>query len=119
MNDLPEINKMLEFPLCGEPRAAYCYVKKNYRDTFKKIVEDKIGHAVKVFEREELISNDFFGLNEPFEKLDSRIGDFVLLCKDNYVIKDFLENEEVKFHAADHGGLSADEMFVPLIVFES
>lgn len=119
MNDLPQINKMLEFPLCGEPRAAYCYVKKRYQRSFKETVEEKIGHAVKVFDRDELISNGFFGLNEPFEGLESRIGDFVLLCKDNYVIKDFLPNEEVKFHAADHGGLSADEMFVPLIVFES
>lgn len=119
MNELPEINSMLEFPLCGEPRAAYCYVKKKYRKVFKDIVEEKIGHAVKVFEREELISNGFFGLNESFDGLETRIGDFVLLCKENYVIKDFLKNEEVRFHAADHGGLSADEMFVPLIVFES
>ncbi|MBN2856918.1 MAG: alkaline phosphatase family protein [Candidatus Delongbacteria bacterium] len=119
MNDLPEISKMLDFPLCGEPRAAYCYVKKKYMTVFREKVEEKIGYAVKVFEREELISNGFFGLNEPFPGLESRIGDFVLLCKDNYVIKDFLKNEEVKFHAADHGGLSSDEMFVPLIVFES
>jgi len=119
MNDLPEINKMLEFPLCGEPRAAYCYVKKKYLKDFKKTVEAKIGHAVKVFTRDQLIKGGYYGLFEENKELKGRIGDFVLVCKENYVIKDFLKNEKVKWHAADHGGLSEEEMFVPLIVAES
>lgn len=116
MNDLPEINKMLEFPLCGEPRAAYCYVKKAYKKEFRKIVEENIGHAVRVFSREQLIKGNYYGLFEPNADLANRTGDFVLICKENYVIKDFLPNEKVKYHFADHGGLSSDELFVPLIV---
>ncbi|HQO10269.1 MAG TPA: alkaline phosphatase family protein [Clostridiales bacterium] len=116
MNDIPEINRMLEFPLCGEPRAAYCYVKKKYKKEFRKIVEDKIGYAVRVFTRSQLIKGNYYGLFEPNSDLENRTGDFVLICKDNYVIKDFLSNEKVKYHAADHGGLSSDEIFVPLIV---
>jgi len=119
MSELPEINKMLEFPLCGEPRAAYCYVKKKYLKVFKKAVEETIGHAVKVFSRSQLMKGGYYGLFEPNPELESRIGDFVLVCKENFVIKDFLKNEKVKWHAADHGGLSSSEMFVPLIVAES
>ncbi len=119
MNELKEINKMLDFPLCGEPRAAYCYVKKRYIKEFKKTVEDRIGHAVKIFSRDQLIKGGYFGLFDANKELNGRIGDFVLVCKENYVIKDFLKNEELKWHAADHGGLSFEEMFVPLIVAES
>lgn len=119
MNKLPEINKMLEFPLCGEPRAAYCYVKDEFKKDFKKIVEKEIGHAVKVFTREQMISQGYFGLFEANSRLESRIGDFILVCRENYVIKDFISNDKVKFHAADHGGLSSDEMFVPLIMFKT
>jgi uncharacterized protein YdaT len=119
MNEMPEINKMLEFPLCGEPRAAYCYVKDEYKKDFKNIVEKEIGHAVKVVFGKKMIEDGYFGLYDADPKLCSRVGDFVLLCKKNYVIKDFLSNEKVKFHAADHGGLSASEMFVPLIVLKA
>ncbi len=119
MNELPEINKMLEFPLCGEPRAAYCYVKKKYLKDFRKSVEDRIGYAVKVFSRDQLIKGGYYGLFEENTELRSRVGDFVLICKENYVIRDFLKNEKVRWHAADHGGLSSSEMFVPLIVAES
>ncbi|MBU4485734.1 MAG: alkaline phosphatase family protein [Candidatus Delongbacteria bacterium] len=119
MNDLPEINKMLDFPLCGEPRAAYCYVKNEYKKDFKKIVEKEIGYAVEVLSREKMIKEGYFGLFDANPKLDNRIGDFILICKENYVIKDFLPNEKVKWHSADHGGLSAEEMFVPLIIIEA
>jgi len=119
MNELVNINKMLEFPLCGEPRAAYCYVKDEYKKDFKKIVEKEIGHAVTVFTREKMLKDGYFGLFKENPKLRSRIGDFILICKKNFVIKDFLSNEKIKFHAADHGGLSSDEMFVPLIVIEA
>lgn len=119
MNKLPNINKMLEFPLCGEPRAAYCYVKGEFKKDFRKIVEKEIGYAVNVFTREQMIKEGYFGLFEANDRLESRIGDFILICRENYVIKDFLPNEKVKYHAADHGGLSSDEIFVPLIVFKS
>ena len=119
MNKISSINKMLEFPLCGEPRAAYCYVKDEFKKVFKEIVEKELGYAVKVFTREQMISGGYFGLFEANTNLQSRVGDFILMCRDNYVIKDFLSNEKTKYHAADHGGLSSDEMFVPLIVFEA
>ena len=119
INEFPDISKMLEFPLCGDPRAAYCYVKDEYRKDFTGFVTEKIGYAVEIFTKEKMLKEGYFGLYKPHPDLDLRIGDFILICKENYVIKDFLQNEAVGFHAADHGGLSADEMFIPLIVIET
>ncbi len=119
INEFPEIHNMLDFPLCGEPRAAYCYVKERYKKDFIRIVSDRIGFAVEVLTKEQMMREDYFGLFSPHPDLSNRIGDFVLVCKENYVIKDFLDNEDVDFHLADHGGLSSDEMFVPLIVIET
>jgi hypothetical protein len=39
--------------------------------------------------------------------------------RDNYVIKDFLLGEEEKFNIGYHGGVSKEEMFVPLIVINT
>ena len=58
---------------------------------------------------------NYFGLGKPHPQLAQRIGDYVLLMKENYIIKDFLLGEEEHFSIGNHGGLSEDEMYVPLI----
>ena len=66
-----------------------------------------------------MIKDGYFGLFGNNPSFVSRVGDFILTAKENYVIKDFLHGEEVKFHQADHGGLDRQEMFVPLIMLEA
>ena len=56
-------------------------------------------------------------LFEPNPKLADRIGDYVLICKENYLIKDTLKNEEEKIpHPGHHGGVSKEEMLVSMVV---
>ncbi|NOR45315.1 MAG: hypothetical protein GQ534_06980 [Candidatus Delongbacteria bacterium] len=119
INEYPEITDLLNFPLCGEPRAAYCYVKRGKKEEFEKLVKAQLGHAVDIVQSKQMVKDGYFGLYEPTSAFKNRIGDYILLAKKNYVIKDFLPNEKVKFHMADHGGLSEDEIFVPLCMFES
>ncbi|MDA3837837.1 MAG: alkaline phosphatase family protein [Candidatus Delongbacteria bacterium] len=119
MNDYPEIVDLLNFPLCGEPRAAYCYVKRGKKEEFEKLVKDRLGHAFDIVKSEKMIKEGYFGLYEPTPAFKYRVGDYILLAKKNYIIKDFLPNEKVKYHMADHGGLSEDELFVPLCAFEA
>ena len=118
INEFPEITDLLNFPLCGEPRAAYCYVKRGRKEEFEKLVNDQLGHVVDIVQSKKMVEDRYFGLFEPALAFKNRIGDFILLTKKNYVIKDFLPKEKVKFHMADHGGLSEDEIFVPLCMYE-
>ncbi|MDA3886957.1 MAG: alkaline phosphatase family protein [Candidatus Delongbacteria bacterium] len=118
MNDYPQIVDLLNFPLCGEPRAAYCYVKRGMNDKFEKVVKEQLSHAFYLKRSKDMIKDEYFGLYEPTPQFKHRVGDYILLAKKNYVIKDFLPREEVKYHMADHGGLSEDELFVPLCKFE-
>ncbi|MCK5760631.1 MAG: alkaline phosphatase family protein [Candidatus Delongbacteria bacterium] len=118
INEYPEITNLLNFPLCGEPRAAYCYVKCGKKEEFEKLVKDQLGHAVDIVQSKQMVKDGYFGLYEPTRAFKHRIGDYILLAKKNYVIKDFLPSEKVKYDMADHGGLSEDEIFVPLCMFE-
>jgi len=73
---------------------------------------------LEMFKSEELIKKHFYGLGVPNPKLADRIGDYVLIMKENYMLKDDIEKKK-KFHKADHGGVSREEMLVPLIVFKA
>ncbi|MBN2788684.1 MAG: alkaline phosphatase family protein [Candidatus Delongbacteria bacterium] len=118
MNEFPEIVDLLNFPLCGEPRAAYCYVKRGKKEEFENLVKKKLGHAFDIVKSTDMIDQGYFGLYDALPAFKYRVGDYILMAKKNYIIKDFLPREEVKHHMADHGGLSEEELFVPLCVFE-
>ncbi len=114
----PKIKECLSLPLCGEGRTAYCYVHPSKVKQFEKHVKKEFGKYCWLYKSEELIKKDIFGLFKPNPKLSDRVGDYVLLCKDNYFIKDKLEvkEEEKKIHIGHHGGISRNEMLVPLVV---
>jgi hypothetical protein len=115
----PGLRNTLILPLCGEPRAAYCYVHPAKTDQFETYIAQHFGHICELYRSEELIANHYFGLFEPDQRLFDRVGDYVLIMRDNYVIKDFLLGEEEKFHIGNHDGVSKEEMFVPLVVINT
>jgi hypothetical protein len=112
----PEFYATLALPLCGEPRTAYCYVRPTKTAQFEAYVERHFSAACDLYRSEELIKNHYFGLFEPEPRLLDRVGDYVLIMRDNYIIKDFLLNEEEKINIGNHGGVSKEEMFVPLVM---
>jgi hypothetical protein len=65
-----------------------------------------------------LITKGVFGLYEPVKTLWQRTGDYVLIMKENYVIKDKLLNEKTFNFIGNHGGTSEEEMFIPLIIIK-
>ena len=75
-----------------------------------------LGDKCLIYESMDLWNRNFFGLYEPHPRLFERIGDFIIIPKEEYIIKDFLMGEKEKYHIGNHGGLSSQEMYVPLIV---
>jgi hypothetical protein len=119
-SDDKELYDCFSMPLSGEARAVSCFVRIDKKDDFLKIINDGYADSVIVKTRKEIIDDGYFGLGAIHDKLEERIGDYVLLVKENYVIKDFLLNDE---HAGDffnayHGGLSEDEIYVPLFFID-
>jgi hypothetical protein len=117
-NQHPKLLDCLTVPFTGEPRAAYCYVKPSKVKDFKKYIKENLSQACIVKKSEELMEENFFGLKKPKKQLKDRIGDYVLLFKENYILRAPMLGEKSKKHIANHGGVSEDEMFVPLVVIE-
>ncbi len=115
LNEHPDLAATLILPLCGEPRVAYCYVRPSRVRSFREYVSSELSPFCTLHSSQELIRNKFFGLYQPNAKLFDRVGDYVLIMKKKYIIKDFILGETEHFLKANHGGVSREEMYVPLI----
>lgn len=116
LDEYPELTSTLALPLCGEPRAAYCYVRPSRVAHFERYVAEEMSHCCEMLKSEDLVAAGWFGLGQPNPRLLDRIGDYVLLMKENYAIKDRVLGEQVFRQIGVHGGLSSAELYVPLIV---
>lgn len=116
IEDHPVIADALTLPLCGEPRLAYCYVHPARAARFADYVREQLSEQCTLYESGEFLELGFFGPGAEHPALRDRIGDYVLVMKDNYVIKDRMPGEHPFDQIGVHGGLSREELYVPLIV---
>ena len=110
------LGRHLAIPLCGEPRAAFCYPQHRAMDDFAAAVADVFRGAKVLHESDAWIADEWYGLGEPHPELASRTGAFVLVPPGNGAVKDWLAPERRYATIGVHGGTTAAEMHVPLIV---
>ena len=116
LKDHPALLETLTLPLCGEGRVAYCYVRPAKAAQFEAYVSEQLADKCDLWRSEEAIARNYFGLFDPNPRLFDRVGDFILVMKENYVLKDSVLAEVRHKHIGHHGGVSEEEMMVPLIV---
>jgi len=114
--DHPPLAQSLSLPLCGERRAAYCYVQPHLTGQFEAYVRTHLAQYADLVKSDDLFEQGYFGRGPAHPRLRERIGDYILLMKGGYVIKDWVAGERRHVQAGVHGGLSEEEMKVPLIV---
>ncbi|MBN2621376.1 alkaline phosphatase family protein [candidate division WOR-3 bacterium] len=114
-----DLMRMLTLPVCGEPRVGYCYVHPSCVEEFESYVVENLDEMCNVKRGEDLINEDYFGRFEPHPMLFERIGDYVMIMKGKYVIRDFVIGEHTYYFAGNHGGMSPEEMLVPLITIKT
>jgi len=117
LNNYPDISKCLVLPLSCEARVPFCYVRPSLEKQFIKAVDDQLGECCDRYTAQELLDMSIFGLGEPNPKFFDRIGDHILLMKDNYVLQDKVYHEQDRPLIGYHGGLTREEMLVPLVVY--
>jgi len=116
LQDHPQLLDTLAVPLCGEPRLAYCYVHADRVMQFKDYVGGELDHCCQWVSRQEMLEQNWFGLGDAHPRVADRIGHFALVMNDNYKITGSLPGERPPKHIGVHGGLSKDEMMVPLVI---
>lgn len=111
----PELAALLARPLCGERRIAYAYVEHNKQLEFETYVKRHLGHACRILTSQDFLAEGWLGPGPAHPRLATRIGDFVLLMKGDWTIKDWLPEEKRYDQLGVHGGASEAEMLIPLI----
>jgi hypothetical protein len=114
--DAPGLSALLRFPLCGEPRVAYCYVQEGHIEAFMQRAADWLGERGSVRPSGQLVAEGWFGPGIPHPRLAERIGDVALVMNGRYTIRDRTPGEARHRHIGNHGGTSEDEMRVPLVL---
>jgi predicted AlkP superfamily pyrophosphatase or phosphodiesterase len=112
----PGIAGGLTLPLCGEPRAAYCYLQAGREQDFEQRLRETLGDTVTAYRSEEILHEGWFGPGPVHPRLAARIGDYTLLPEGLRMLIDRLFGEKMPRLIGVHGGLTAAEMYVPLIV---
>ncbi|OGA54854.1 MAG: hypothetical protein A3F74_12650 [Betaproteobacteria bacterium RIFCSPLOWO2_12_FULL_62_58] len=115
LDNHPALAAMLAQPLCGERRVAYCYVRPECHADFERYVATKLGDHAALHRSADLIAQNWFGPGAPHPRLAERVGDYTLVMNSNCTLKDWLPNEKRHAHIGVHGGISDDEMYVPLV----
>ncbi|MDW7773596.1 MAG: alkaline phosphatase family protein [Desulfobulbaceae bacterium] len=116
LDEHPELAALLTLPLCGEPRCAFCYVRSDSSGEFEKYLAERLDHACELRKSRDLIGEGYFGRGKASARLAERVGEYTIVMRENYIIRDLLLNEKKFQHKGVHGGMTQEEMYVPLIV---
>lgn len=111
----PEAQAMLAAPMFGERRVAFCTVRTGAEDDFHAYMRAHLTGRAVVAESARLVKAGLFGPGRAHRRLAERVGTHALLMEPGWTISDRVAGERAHDMIGVHGGLSAEEMWVPLI----
>ena len=114
--DCPGLAALLARPLTGERRVAFCHVLPGKHDEFSARASAWLDGKADLLPGRVPLDEGWFGGGDLHPNIASRAGDFVLMMREPYTVKDWLPGEPRHLHIGNHGGMSVDEMYIPLVV---
>ncbi len=100
----------------GSPRDMFLHIKDEYIEEAISHLRKALDGKAEVYSTQELVAQHFFGSQEPSETFFNRVGNVVILPYQNETVWWHEEGKfDMHFHG-HHGGLTPEEMEIPLIV---
>ena len=114
IHDHPEIERSMLLPPVGEPRASYFFARSGARDRLATALEGFATDGLVLLDPEELLAANLLGTGEAHPEIENRIGDLAMVATGQAGI--FQAYPDAITLRGMHGGLTEDEMLVPLLV---
>ena len=113
LQEHPELKEMLLWPPSAEPRASYLHVRPGCTGQVRDYVATRLADQFRVLEMDEAIAAGLFGLGEMPRESRARLGDLLLLARDNSRL---IPEGVSAADRGEHGSLRPEEMLVPLLM---
>ena len=114
--EIPGFYDCLAILPSGDARCAHCFVRPSKVRKFREIIFQRLEKVCVCVRGEDLLKLGAFGPGKPNPALANRVGDFVLIAKGDYTFGSHLPGEKIEFNVGNHGGMSPEEIRVPLVV---
>ncbi|QBD78898.1 alkaline phosphatase family protein [Ktedonosporobacter rubrisoli] len=100
----------------GSPRDMFLHIKEECLDEAVGELRRRLAGRAEVYPTQELLEQHFFGLHEPSPALRSRLGNVVILPYRYETVWWYEEGRFEMHFQGHHGGLTAEEMEIPLLL---
>ena len=101
----------------GSPRDMFLYIKEEMLDEAREFLQKGLSGAADVAKTADLIAAGYFGAMPPSRTFMARVGNLVILPYENQTVWWYEKDRfEMKFRG-HHGGLSPQEMEIPLLLY--
>lgn len=113
LSDHPTLRRTLLLPPAAESRAAYLYVQPGQAGTARAYIAEHLADRYFLMEAERALAVGLFGPDKPHPEVRARLGDLLLLARNDSQLLVDEEQEPLRGH---HGSLTPEEMLVPLLM---
>jgi hypothetical protein len=111
LDKFADITECMERPISIEARCATFFIKPEYKDKFPDIFDKHFGRYFKLVTKE-VFEKEYLKSNAPVRF----VGDYVALATGHWGL---CMNENVPHYAANHAGITQDELEIPIIKIET
>ncbi|MDA4130552.1 MAG: alkaline phosphatase family protein [Thaumarchaeota archaeon] len=111
-----EFSSLLRLPPTGDSRATILHVKDDNQKKVAQFFDTNFSGLFEVRESQEMLNQGYFGIGEIMPETKHRIGDLIVLPRFHNAIDNSRIDPRHSEVPGRHGGLSEEEMQVPLIV---
>jgi len=114
LEQIPNIETSLMLPPVGEPRASYLYVREGERERMTRALSERLSDGLVCTDSQVLVDDGVLGRGTPHPEALRRIGDIALVSTGRAGL--FHPYQDAVLLRGMHGGVTEDEMLVPLII---
>ncbi|MDY0073078.1 MAG: alkaline phosphatase family protein [Thauera sp.] len=114
-----EVEAMLAAPLFGERRLSFCAVRAGAEVEFEHWAQHTLAGKAVCMPAGDCLASGVLGPGRRHPQLAERLGSHVLLMEPGWTLVDLVEGERPFALIGVHGGLTADEMLVPLVAYQA
>jgi len=100
----------------GSARDMFLHVKEEYIDELVVLLQQRLATIAEVFYTEHLIAQGFFGSTQPSREFLARVGNVVILPYKHETVWWHEEGTFDMHFKGHHGGLTPEEMEIPLLL---